>query len=138
MRTRRAKSPKWVNVGGQRPERLTSPAADRAAALDRKWFKEHPGATSRVRPYVAGEFGALMVDCALVWVRQIRDGIRLRQPIAANQISPNGHRDTYLRIDPATGSVLGRYSEYDDAWTERLYRQLRAAAYGGYHTSHNR
>lgn len=61
--------------------RATADPVERACAADRQWFADHPGATARIRPHVAGEFGAYEPERpgGFVVVRQIAPGMRTRQ-----------------------------------------------------------
>ncbi len=48
-------------------------------AQDRRYFEQHPGALSYVRPYVPGELPGTCPPGTLVRVIQIMPGVRVRQ-----------------------------------------------------------
>lgn len=76
----------------------TSPAADYAAECDRRWFLAHPGAVSRLRPVIKGEFPDLTAaGCDLVIVWQVRRGVRGRMPIRS---APPGEEQFMLSVGP--------------------------------------
>jgi hypothetical protein len=67
---------------------LTPPAGvadsvDRITGEDRRWFEDHPNATSRTRPAAPGEFWPVFDSASVlhVIVTQVRPGFRLRSPV---------------------------------------------------------
>lgn len=59
----------------------TAPA-DEAARIDREWFAEHPDATRRVRPSIAGEFApAIPRWTGWTVTIQMAEGFRVRFPL---------------------------------------------------------
>ncbi len=94
---------------------------EQASEDDRRWFERHPNATMRLRPYVFGEFlpGAHDSSLQYVLVRQIRPGVRQREPL-----EPDGPIFQYLRVDPETGEVLGKYSDAP-TWGDEMARKVR-------------
>ena len=66
-----------------------SPAGDAANEDDRRWFAAHPGAGSRVRLYIPGEFDEVqfLIPPELVLVVQVCPGYRHRYPFP--RLSPD-------------------------------------------------
>ena len=56
---------------------------EQATGGDRRWFEEHPGATFRERPAVAGEFWPVFDSHSVLYVIviQVAPGWRLRLPV---------------------------------------------------------
>lgn len=95
-------------------------AQERASADDRSWFEQRPRARGRVRDFIPGELPVSSQACAHVLVRRVKPGVRMRQPLV-----PGWQPFTYLRVDPETGELLGKYSEAE-AWQDAKYRELAA------------
>lgn len=50
-----------------------------ASGADREWFEQHPGVNERLRDPTPGEIRTMPIAAAcVVWVEQIRPGVRLR------------------------------------------------------------
>ncbi len=59
---------------------------DETSERDRVWFEEHPGVTHYTRPQAEGEF-PLPQTRGVVWVEQIKPGVRIRVPLTPGSSS---------------------------------------------------
>ena len=94
-------------------------AQEEASEDDRVWFEQHPLAKGRVRAFIPNEIPVSSQKCEHVFVRQVKPGIRMRQPLVVGW-----QPFTYFRIDPETGEVLGKYSDAE-AWQDQAFSQLK-------------
>ncbi|MGZ6281737.1 MAG: hypothetical protein ACXWQ5_00355 [Ktedonobacterales bacterium] len=88
------------------PDQKTLDATEKAAQGDRQWFDEHSGAKARLRPPISGEWPTEDEDkVAAVLVRQVRPGVRTRQPLL------RGRPFMQMSINPESGEVFDIYTE---------------------------